>query len=165
VKLFGVSFTAPRILVVISGIWCAALIIRKDAFLKVGGHRPVFVRAEDYDLWLRIAQHFQIANLDRVVLKYRIHPDQISMRKRREQTLCILAAQVAASSRRNGIPDPLNAIEEITPTVMAGLGVTEATQQRAIALDCYRWIRNMCMAAEYSFALEAAVELLQSDLK
>jgi hypothetical protein len=26
VKLFGVSFTAPRILVIISGIWCAALI-------------------------------------------------------------------------------------------------------------------------------------------
>jgi hypothetical protein len=26
VKLFGVSFTAPRILVVVSGIWCAALI-------------------------------------------------------------------------------------------------------------------------------------------
>src|SRR6267143_1232993 len=84
------------------------VLIRKEAFLLVGGYRAVFAQAEDYDLWLRITEHFECANLKEALLKYRIHPYQISMRGRREQTLCILAAQVSALARRNGNQDPLN---------------------------------------------------------
>jgi hypothetical protein len=83
------------------------------------------------------------------------------MRGRTQQTLAILAAQVAASARRNGIPDPLNAIEGVTPTVMAGLGVNKATQQIA-ASECLLWFRTMYAAGEYSSALEAAIEAMQS---
>ena len=148
-----------------SVLWHPTALIRNDAFIKVGGYRPVFVQAEDYDLWLRIAQHFQLANLDRVVLKYRIHPNQISMRGRTEQTFCILAAQLAASSRREELPDPLDSAEAITPAALAGWGVTHVRLQRALFSDRRQWIRHMCMAGEYSFALQAAIESLQSDLK
>jgi len=140
------------------------VLIRKEAFKLVGGYRIVFAQAEDYDLWLRLADHFQLANLAAVVLKYRIHPYQVSMHGRVQQTLCFLAAQVAASSRRNGLPDQLNAVEEITPDVLAGWGVSKARQQREVISDRRKWIRHMCMAREYSIALNAALETLQSDL-
>lgn len=148
-----------------SVLWQPTVLIRSDAFAFVGGYRAVFAQAEDYDLWLRIAEHFQIANLEQVVLRYRFHPYQVSMRKRAQQTLCVLAAQVAASSRRNGLPDPLNLVKEITPEALAALGVTKARQQSKLAYDRRDWIRNMCTAGEYSVALKAALETLQSDLE
>jgi glycosyltransferase involved in cell wall biosynthesis len=138
------------------------VLIRREAFVLVGGYRTVYAQAEDYDLWLRIAERFEVANLKQVVLKYRIHPYQMTLRKRTQQTLCFLAAQASASSRRNGNPDTVNSIEEITPAVLAGLGVSEATQQITAATGYLFWIRTMYAAGEYSSALKAAVDALQS---
>jgi hypothetical protein len=138
------------------------LLMRRQAFVLVGGYRPVFVQAEDYDLWLRISEHYRCANLKASVLKYRIHPYQVSMRRRSEQTLCVLAAQVAAAARKTGRPDPLSGVEEITPEVLVGLGVTKSEVQNALASDCRDWIRVMSDAGEFSAALKATVESLQS---
>ena len=49
--------------------------------------------------------------------------------------------------------------------MLARLGVTYAKQQSEIALDGYQWIRNRCAVGEYSLAIHAARELLQSDLE
>jgi hypothetical protein len=145
--------------------WHATVLMRKEAFDLAGGYRPVFLQAEDYDLWLRIVEHYHCANLKQVVLKYRIHPYQVSIRRQRQQALCVLAAQSSASARKNGTYDPLNSMSEITPAALAALGVTEATQQRVLAAECLRWVQHMCMAAETSTALEAAIEMLQYDWK
>jgi glycosyltransferase involved in cell wall biosynthesis len=146
-------------------LWHPTVLLRREVFVWAGGYRSVVVDAEDYDLWLRIADHFQLANLEAVVLKYRIHPYQVSMRKTAQQSLGILAAQVAASARRNGLPDPLNSVKEITRESLASLGVTIARQNNKIASYRRDWIRNMCTAGEYSAALKAALETLQSDLE
>jgi hypothetical protein len=138
---------------------------RRETFVLVGGYRSVVIDAEDYDLWLRIADHFQLANLEDVVLKYRLHPSQVSMRKTAQQTLGILAAQVAASSRLNGLPDPLNSVEKVTCEALAAMGVTKARQQNKLASYRRDWVRNMYTAGEYSTALEAALEILRSDLE
>jgi glycosyltransferase involved in cell wall biosynthesis len=139
-----------------------AVMIRRDTFTFVGGYRAVFAQTEDYDLWLRISEHFQCANLKQVVVKYRVHPNQESFRKRRQQTLCFLAAQVSALFRGKGKPDPLESVQEITPALLMKLGVSEGRQQTAIASDLSNWIRNMRLAGEYSVALQAAVEFLRS---
>jgi GT2 family glycosyltransferase len=141
------------------------VLIRREAFILVGGYRAVFAQAEDYDLWLRIAEHFQCANLTQVVLKYRIHPHQVSMHKRRQQTLCVLAAQVSQSSRQKKLADPLDSVEEITGDKLCEWGITHAVQQRHIVSDWHQWIRNMCRAGEYAVALNAAVDLLQSEFQ
>jgi hypothetical protein len=139
------------------------VLIRTEAFVSVGGYRGVFAQAEDYDLWLRISERFHCANLERVVLKYRIHPHQVSMRRRREQTLCVLAAQVSALARKNGNPDPLNSIEEITSEALATLGVARAVQENTVVNDCRHWIRRMRLAGERVVALDAAIETMQAD--
>ena len=86
--------------------WHPTMLIRRDALSVVGLYRSGI--AEDYDLWLRIAERFQVANLEAVVLKYRVHPYQISVRSCRSQALGAIASQVAARARRSGEPDPLD---------------------------------------------------------
>jgi len=148
-----------------SPLWQPTVLIRRDAFADVGGYRGPFAPAEDYDLWLRIAEHFQLANLDQVILRYRIHPSQVSYQKRRQQTLGFLGAQLSASSRSEGIPDPLDSITEITPELLAALGVSKTKQQRQLASDRREWIRYMSMAGEDAVALQATLDTLQSDLE
>jgi glycosyltransferase involved in cell wall biosynthesis len=138
------------------------VLIRKEAFDSVGGYRSVFLQAEDYDLWTRIAERYQCANLDRVVLKYRVHPHQISMRNQRQQALCILAVQRSALARKNRVDDPLDSMKEITPATLADLGVQESEQESVLTAQCRQWIRHMCLAGEYDVALEAANEIFQA---
>lgn len=138
------------------------VLMRRDAFELVGGYRRVLPQAEDYDLWMRISDHFQVANLHQVVLKYRIHPYQVSMRKREQQTFCILAAQASASLRSRGASDLLQTSNEITPELLQTLGITEDIRQTALASDCRDWVRNMISAGECAVALRAVVEFLES---
>ena len=61
-----------------------------------------------------------------------------------------------------GSPDPLDAVEEIGSAMLAGLGVTESMQESKLALDFRDWVRIMVAAGEYSGALKATVEFLQT---
>jgi hypothetical protein len=141
------------------------VLIRREAFAAAGGYRAVFAQSEDFDLWLRIGERFELANLDQVVLKYRVHPNQISLRRLSEQALSHLAARASALSRRNGSPDPLASVTEITPAVLATMGLSKATQQAQVTWGYRDWIRIQSMAGEYPAALKAALEFLRSDLK
>jgi hypothetical protein len=143
-------------------LWHPTVLLRREVFVWAGGYRKVVVDAEDYDLWLRIADRFQLENLEAVVLKYRIHPQQTSFRKLKQQSLSILAAQVSASQRRNGDPDLLETVEKITPELLVRSGVPEAKQQTALASYCRHWARNVCLAGEFSAALKTLLEILQS---
>ena len=143
--------------------WQPTVFLLKEAFVCAGGYRNAFAPAEDYDLWLRVTEHFQCSNLEDIVLKYRIHPHQVSLRKRKQQTLGILAAQRSAAMRQGGEKDIFNYIDVITPEVLTKVGVTESMQEQALIFDARRWIRHMKMAGEMSAALDSAVELLCAD--
>ena len=143
-------------------IWQNSVLMRKEAFTLVGGYRTLFLQAEDYDLWLRIAEHFEMANLKHTVFKLRHHPYQLSVRKRTQQTLCYLAARSSAQCRKAGQADPLDSTKEITPEVLVGLGVSYATQQFALSNTYRSQIHCMCALGEWSGALNLAVEMLRS---
>ena len=138
------------------------VLIRKDALDLVGGYRSAFSVSHDYDMELRLAEHFQLANLKQVVLRYRVHGSQISLRRQREQTLCKLAAQASVLFRKGGWQDPFDAVSHITPMLLARFGVSEAEQEQHFVNEYRMWIRNMCMAGEQSVALFALIEMLKS---
>jgi GT2 family glycosyltransferase len=142
--------------------WHPSVVMRKTVFFRAGGYRNIVIDAEDYDLWLRIAEHSQLANLQEVVLRYRLHPHQVSVRKCRQQALSALAARVAARSRRAGRPDPLTSLTEITPLVLEEIGVSAAAQEAAVAREYRRWIHNLCNAGEYPAALQMLREMFHS---
>jgi Glycosyl transferase family 2 len=141
--------------------WHPTVLILREAFVRVGGYRVPSSPSDDYDLWLRISEQYQCANLKQVVLKYRIHPQQLSLRQRKQQILCVLAAQASASLRAAGNPDPMNSVKQITPTVLAGMGVSEATQTNKLAEGYLSLINQMYQAGEYAAVVEAAAEMFQ----
>lgn len=59
----------------------SSVMLRVDAARAVGGY-PVFPDiAEDYALWLRLAEDYRVANLPERLVQYRVHGAQVSQRK------------------------------------------------------------------------------------
>jgi glycosyltransferase involved in cell wall biosynthesis len=143
-------------------VWHPTVLMRKEVFVAADGYRSFGRDAEDYDLWLRIAERSELANLKAVVLKYRIHSNQVSWRYSKQQRLSALAAQAAALSRRKGGPDPLTPGVQITSSFLASLGVSEVMQQRAV-VETYRiWIDIMSLMGDQSAVLNLWIVLLGS---
>jgi glycosyltransferase involved in cell wall biosynthesis len=143
--------------------WHPTVLIRKEAFTSAGGYRTAFVAGHDYDLELRISERYKCANLGQVLLRYRIHTGQISVQRRKQQTLGILATQTSAAMRQKGQHDVFNSVEVITSDLLAQLGIDESIYERTLIAEARRWICNMVSVGETSFALETAVELLKGN--
>lgn len=53
-------------------------VMRRSALLKIGGYDESLMPAEDVDLWLKLGEVGQLANLEKPVLRYRLHPHSVS---------------------------------------------------------------------------------------
>lgn len=104
--------------------------MRRSALEAVGGYR--FRRIEDYDLWLRIAERFALANLAEPMILHRLHLDQqaVVALERTAREAC--AVRAAARERRATGADPLAGVAELTPEVFDRLGVDEAEVAAAV---------------------------------
>jgi glycosyltransferase involved in cell wall biosynthesis len=88
------------------------VVARKAALIAVGGYRPACDKAEDYDLWLRLAERARLANLPDVLLSYRVHGGQTSRGINLDQRFAHDLALIAARERRAGRSDPLDGVGE-----------------------------------------------------
>ena len=77
-----------------------AAIIRTEAWKKIGGYQKEFKHAEDLDLFLRLAEVGELANLDTLVLYYRQHLESVGYSHREAQFLLAQKAVRAAVERR-----------------------------------------------------------------
>jgi glycosyltransferase involved in cell wall biosynthesis len=84
---------------------CSAM-ARRSVITAVGGYRETFRHAEDYDLWLRVAEHYRIGNLPERLISYRCHAGSVSRRHHYEQRLATHVALLCARERRSGRPEP-----------------------------------------------------------
>lgn len=92
-----------------------SVMMRRHAVRAVGGYRAAYRHAEDYDLWLRMAQRYRLANLPDRLLLYRQHPAKLSAVYAVEQRLATSIALLAARCRRAGQPDPTEGLSGLTP--------------------------------------------------
>ena len=146
-------------------LYCAfrhpSVVIRKAAFLSVGGYRSAVSPAEDYDLWLRMAERCKLANLSSVVLKYRVHLDNISHCQLRRQAVGALAARAAAKIRAGGGADPLWQGIDITADVLNTLGVTDEDIHKTV-VDAYSaWVTIMWRVSQAAPAVQIFNDLLR----
>jgi len=144
------------------GCWIIqpAALMRRDAFEAAGGYRQGFAPAEDYDLWLRIADDHDLANLpDPPVIRYRVHATQASDRHKRQQAIGGLAARTATRMRRSTGRDPLDGVIELSPDVLARLGLGERDIEAAVVeVDLIRIGQGIrCDSAAGLEAREAAL--------
>lgn len=84
----------------------SAVMMRKKAIMDVGGYRPAYESAEDYDLWLRLFDAgYVIDNLNCFVVRYRQHGASLSAARHAQQALRALLARVASRMRHSGLDD------------------------------------------------------------
>ena len=118
-----------------------AVIYERDAVLAVGGYRPAFAHAEDYDLWLRLSQVTRLANLPEKLVAYRIYPGQVSDRHLIEQAINASIAWLCHAERQAGRADPAASTASL-PTIdtldaVFGQGAATYARRRIINRTLY----------------------------
>lgn len=81
-----------------------SVMMRKAALDAVGGYDPVFSTAVDIDLWLRLGEFGQVANMPIALVKYRLHENSASERVGETQRLEARIACERAAIRRGIAP-------------------------------------------------------------
>lgn len=110
------------------------VMMRREAVRAVGGYRAAYRHAEDYDLWLRMAERYRLANLAERLLLYRKHATKLGFAYPVEQALAASIALLAARCRRAGKPDPTESLQALTAQDLDRFNLT--TRERAgILLD------------------------------
>jgi glycosyltransferase involved in cell wall biosynthesis len=72
-----------------------SVMIRRTPILGIGGYRPEFKNAEDYDLWLRVSKIYQLANIPEPLLRYRFSVQGMTLSRKWEQLFYVYLAQAA----------------------------------------------------------------------
>jgi len=131
----------------------SAVMLRRDAFECVGGYRPIFREAEDLDLWLRIAECYELANVPELVVRYRIHAQQTTAQTLERTALHDVAARIGARARKAGRPDPLDAVDRIDHQTVLAAGATNK-EITATFIQIATWYAKTMSRAGYEDAAE-----------
>jgi glycosyltransferase involved in cell wall biosynthesis len=86
----------------------STVMMRRDAYERAGGYRTGLRLCEDFDLWCRMAEVTELANLDAPLVRYRLHGAGMAFRQAIRVAVvdaCIIAAQRA---RYRGDPEPFD---------------------------------------------------------
>ena len=88
---------------------CGALphpstMFRRDIFRQVGCYNEELRYAQDLDLWLRMSEVGQLANLSDTLLSYRLHASSVTALRRDEQLRC--AEHAVRNARRRAGRQP-----------------------------------------------------------
>jgi glycosyltransferase involved in cell wall biosynthesis len=81
----------------------STIMIRTDVLRRVGGYWSLPF-GEEYDLMLRIGEVAELANLDRVLLQYRVHQASMNGSGMRRMRVSVAYACELARRRQNGLP-------------------------------------------------------------
>ncbi|MCE9613206.1 MAG: glycosyltransferase family 2 protein [Lentisphaerae bacterium] len=61
----------------------STVLVRRAALVAVGGFDEQFIGPEDYDLWMRLAQHHRLVRFEAPLARYRLVPGSLSMDDRK----------------------------------------------------------------------------------
>lgn len=75
-------------------------LVRAEAYRAVGGFDPAAAYAEDYDLCLRLSEHYPVGHLPQCLYRYRIRRGSTSQSSRLRQVQASFAAAQRALARR-----------------------------------------------------------------
>lgn len=89
------------------------VIYRRDVVLGLGGYRPAFVHAEDYDLWLRMSRVTRMENLAEPLVAYRVYAGQVSNRHAITQSRSAALAWLSHCAVLEGRPDPAEGLDSL----------------------------------------------------
>jgi glycosyltransferase involved in cell wall biosynthesis len=119
-----------------------SVVMRRDAVRAVGGYHRAYKHCEDYDLWLRLSEHVQMANLPDRLLLYRQSESQVSNRHAYVQKIGAAIAWEAHVERVAGRPDPTAHLDALPPmseldTVFGRPGTYKAVREKVALGSVY----------------------------
>lgn len=132
------------------------VMMRSGIVKALGGYRMPLKAAEDFDLWLRVAESGNLANLPEPLLRYRIHPDQVSAAKRMAQSFSSELAFICSEERRADRTDPANSLSKAATwqegELLSGTpAVTDLCHRFAAMTDVFQ--TSLCQKERLRFAL------------
>jgi glycosyltransferase involved in cell wall biosynthesis len=113
-----------------------ALLLRRDALVAVGGYRRQYDRAEDLDLFLRLARHGTLANLATPLLRYRVHAASTNFVHRAQQRLLTRSLVDQARLARGLAPLAAGSLS------LGAAELSPAARHRGWAITALRWGRR-----------------------
>lgn len=120
-----------------------SVMLRRSAVAAVGGYRFDYI--EDYDLWLRLSERYDLANLAEPLVLYRLHPGQLSLTRLEDVQRLRLTVRAAAWARCSGEADPLAEVGELTLETSTSIGVDEHEIARAVRAE---WLSRAAILSE-----------------
>jgi glycosyltransferase involved in cell wall biosynthesis len=100
-----------------SSVFChGSVMFRRACFERVGGYREQFKHAEDYDLWLRMAEHYELDNLAETLYQHRLRLDSVSFEYFLQQQRGAAFALECARRRRSGLSEPSFPLMDLPPS-------------------------------------------------
>ena len=139
----------------------SAVMFRRSAFDGAGGYRACFAETEDLDLWLRLSERHELANLPEPVVAYRLHAEQATVRRLELQALCLVAAHLSARARAAGAPDPLDGVDAIDEAWLLSNGATPREIATAI-VDSATWLAKLVGRAGYAEQAESLLSEVEA---
>lgn len=113
-----------------------ALMMRRSALMVIRGYRRKYDRAEDLDLFLRLAQHGKLANLPAPLLRYRLHAASTNFVHRAQQRDLSTRLIIRARRARGLSPLPPEGISQ------GPADLTPAARHRGWVITSLRWGRR-----------------------
>jgi hypothetical protein len=111
---------------------CHGSVVLRRELLAAGAYDVSYEPAEDYELWLRLAEVSQVVNLEARLYEYRVHDGSVSATRRLEQTHACARALHSALRRRFGSRLPEEHAKGVGRWYLdAALCALEAGQPRA----------------------------------
>lgn len=89
------------------GLIQGACVFRTSAIAAIGGYRPQFKRAEEADLFLRLAEQYDLRNCNEFLYSIRIRMNSYSLRDVHQNVLYQFYALDCAKNRRKDKPEPV----------------------------------------------------------
>ena len=89
-----------------------SMMIRRESCAAVGGYRPAFRAAQDFDLWLRLLERSEINNLDEPLYHWRLSAGSVYGARRETQVMYAGIALVFANERARFGADSCARLEE-----------------------------------------------------
>lgn len=113
-----------------------ALMLRRRAVNAAGGYRREYDRAEDLDLFLRLARHGTLANLPAPLLRYRLHAASTNFVHREQQRVLSTRLVVQARTARGLSTLPPGGLS------IGAADLSPAARHRGWVITALRWGRR-----------------------
>ena len=117
-------------------------VLRTATVKSIGGYRDQFLCTQDYDLWLRLLDQYEIKNIPNILLFYRTHKNSVSSKYTTQQTINHCIAMISSENRRAGKSDPIEGKDITLDLLFELLNPSNNSYYAFLYYACFRNIEN-----------------------